>query len=277
MTHGAMKIPSRGACIYCARKHVPLTDEHVVPLALGGVHILKGASCHACADITKKFEQDVARELWGDARNSYNAPSRRKKQRKTYIVLADPDNPTRRIKVPYSEYPAAMVFYKMQRAGLLEGSRCTAQAARRRPKPLVFQCRLLAMTPWLAGAERPSSIVAPMATVGQQPQRRPGGPSGSLRRPTQRSPRPRTELSENGIGDGGQVAAPAGRAVDLVRASQWIKRRNAPQPDGRSMLRIFARSRPTSVATLYSLERPMMPVRWLTNRSRTRCSACRSS
>ncbi len=28
--------------------------------------------------------------------------------------------------------------------------------------------------------------------------------------------------------DGGQVAAPAGRAVDLVRASQWIKRRNAP-------------------------------------------------
>ena len=68
---------------------------------------------------------------------------------------------------------------------------------------------------------------------GQQPQRRPGGPSpggpsGSLRRPTQRSPRPRTELSENGIGGGGLVAAPAGRAVDLVRASQWIKRRNAP-------------------------------------------------
>ncbi len=42
-------------------------------------------------------------------------------------------------------------------------------------------------------------------------------------------------IEQNGIGDGGQVAAPAGRAVDrahagaaLVRASQWIKRRNAP-------------------------------------------------
>jgi hypothetical protein len=121
MTHGPTKIPSRGACIYCARKNVPLTDEHVVPLALGGSHILQRASCHACADITKKFEQDVARELWGDARNSYNAPSRRKKQRQTHILLVDPDNPARRIKVPYSEYPAAMVFYKMQRAGLLEG------------------------------------------------------------------------------------------------------------------------------------------------------------
>ena len=113
----------------------------------------------------------------------------------------------------------------------LSSDREQADALLGRPKPLVFQCRLLAMTPWLAGAERPSSSVAPMATVGQQLQRRPAGPSGSLRRPTQRSPRPRTELSENGIGDGGQVAAPAGRAVDVVCASQWIKRRNAPRLD----------------------------------------------
>jgi hypothetical protein len=59
--------------------------------------------------------------MWGDARISYNAPSRRKKQRKTHIVLTDPDNPQRKVKVPYSEYPAAMVYYKMHRCGLLEG------------------------------------------------------------------------------------------------------------------------------------------------------------
>jgi hypothetical protein len=63
----------------------------------------------------------VARELWGDARNSYNAPTRRKKDRKSHIILSDPDNPARRVKVPYSDYPAAMAFYKMTRAGLLEG------------------------------------------------------------------------------------------------------------------------------------------------------------
>ena len=121
MSHGHTRIASKGACIYCGETDVPLTDEHVVPFALGGQHILEEASCHACADITKKFEQDVAREMWGDARTSYNAPSRRKKQRKTYIVLTDPDNPARRVKVPHSEYPAAMIFYKMNRAGLLEG------------------------------------------------------------------------------------------------------------------------------------------------------------
>jgi hypothetical protein len=59
--------------------------------------------------------------MWGDARNSFNAPTRRKKQRKTHIVLTDPDNSARTVKVPYSEYPAAMIFYKMQRAGILEG------------------------------------------------------------------------------------------------------------------------------------------------------------
>lgn len=121
MTHGHTIIPSRGFCIYCGKRDVPLTDEHVVPLSLGGQHILDDASCHSCADITKKFEQDVARGLWGDARISYNAPSRRKKDRKTHIVLTDAHNPSHKVKVPYSEYPAAMLFYKMHRAGLLEG------------------------------------------------------------------------------------------------------------------------------------------------------------
>jgi hypothetical protein len=59
--------------------------------------------------------------MWGDARNSYNVASRRKKERKSHILLADPANPERRIKVPYAEYPAAMTFYKMGSAGLLEG------------------------------------------------------------------------------------------------------------------------------------------------------------
>src|SRR6516165_9114063 len=121
MSHGHTRIASRGACIYCGARGVMLTDEHVIPLSLGGQHILDGASCRPCADFTTKFERDVARDMWGDARNSYKVASRRKKERKTHIILADPRNPARRVKVPYADYPAAMVFYKMGRAGLLEG------------------------------------------------------------------------------------------------------------------------------------------------------------
>jgi hypothetical protein len=85
VTHGPTRLPSKGACIYCGATGVRLTDEHILPLSLGGGHVIADASCLACANVTKRFEQDVARELWGDARISYNAPSRRKKQRKTHI------------------------------------------------------------------------------------------------------------------------------------------------------------------------------------------------
>jgi hypothetical protein len=122
MPQGHTRIASRGVCIYCGANGVALTDEHVVPLSIGGQHILEGASCRSCADITSRFEGDVAQSMWGDARNSYNVRSRRRNKRKTHIILSDPTDFTRRgVKVPYADYPAPMVFYKMGRAGLLEG------------------------------------------------------------------------------------------------------------------------------------------------------------
>ena len=48
------------------------------------------------------------------------------------------------------------------------------------------------------------------------------------RRSDRRGPEPNFSKMESA--GGVLVAAPAGRAVDLVRASQWIKRRNAPPP-----------------------------------------------
>lgn len=121
MSHGPTIVPSKGACIYCGSRDVRLTDEHFLPLSLGGRHVIAKASCDNCADITKKFEQAVAREMWGDARIAYDAPSRRKSRRATHLLVVDAERTDRRVKVPYSDYPAAMVFYKMHRAGFLEG------------------------------------------------------------------------------------------------------------------------------------------------------------
>lgn len=121
MTHGPTYYPSRGLCIYCGATGVPLTDEHIVPLSLGGFHVLRGASCGTCADITKKFEQKIARDLWGDARNAFDAPSRRKKQRPSVIMMTDPTAPDTQIAVPAREYSAGFLFYTMSLAGLLQG------------------------------------------------------------------------------------------------------------------------------------------------------------
>jgi hypothetical protein len=121
MTHGPTRIPSRNICIYCDSRNVELTEEHVVPLSLGGAHILERASCRDCAKITSRFEDDVARRMWGDARISYNIRTRHKKRRPTHITLPDTQRPDRQVTVPYSEYPAPMLFYKMASAGFLLG------------------------------------------------------------------------------------------------------------------------------------------------------------
>ena len=121
MPHGPTFFPSKGVCIYCGAASVQLSDEHIVPFSLGGVTVIRQASCPACADITMRFEQRVGRGLWGDARISYDAPSRRKKKRPCVILMSDSENRGKTIEVPAREYPAGFVFYKMGPPGLLVG------------------------------------------------------------------------------------------------------------------------------------------------------------
>lgn len=121
MTHGPTYFESKGACIYCGAADVKLTNEHIVPYSLGGGHVLREASCLSCAKITTKFEQNVARCLWGDARTAFNAPTRHKRARKRHMIMPDPHDRRKGLKVPAWEYPAGLVFYKMCQAGLLQG------------------------------------------------------------------------------------------------------------------------------------------------------------
>jgi hypothetical protein len=71
--------------------------------------------------VTKKFEQKVARDMWGDARTSFGAPTRRKRERKTHLYMPDPADPAKGIILPAQEYPAGFVFYVMPKAGILQG------------------------------------------------------------------------------------------------------------------------------------------------------------
>ncbi len=121
MSHGPTHIPSRDVCIYCRCTGVRLTDEHIMPYFIGGAHVLKGASCDNCAKITSRFERDVSRDLWGDARIAYDAPSRRKKNRPKIMLMRDPYNQDRKLRVLPEDYPAVMIFYRMRKAGILQG------------------------------------------------------------------------------------------------------------------------------------------------------------
>lgn len=126
MSHGPSKYLSKDVCIYCGKRDVLLTDEHVVPFFIGGKHVISEASCVMCANITKKFEQDIARDLWGAARASYNAPTRRKNERAKSFALKDPKGIDGDLTVLAEDYPAPIFFYRMSAAGILVGTDPTA-------------------------------------------------------------------------------------------------------------------------------------------------------
>jgi len=121
MPHGPTYFETKGRCIYCGIVSNDLTDEHIVPLSLGGQHVIRKASCKQCASITSKFELKVARELWGDARISFNAPSRHKKLRPKHIKVSHAKYPNGTKEIAAEEYPAAFIFYKMDKSGFFQG------------------------------------------------------------------------------------------------------------------------------------------------------------
>ena len=76
-----------GKCIYCGSVE-RLTREHIVPKALNGTMILPASSCHACGVITTKFEQSVAKEMYGVMRNKRDYKTYNKKKRSQNISVS---------------------------------------------------------------------------------------------------------------------------------------------------------------------------------------------
>lgn len=84
-------IVSPGLCIYCHRVLPPdeLTDEHVIPYALGhNTLVFQKSSCKPCAAIIQRYEQEVLKKQLGTFRLQADAPSRTKaKDRPTSVEL----------------------------------------------------------------------------------------------------------------------------------------------------------------------------------------------
>ena len=114
-------------CIYCNSTEYsalypnrPLSDEHVIPLSLGGNLILREASCAACEAITSAFEGNIARRILGPIRIHWNLPTRRRKSRPETLPLHLVYSDRNDIKeVPLEEHPPACALTKMNRPRLI--------------------------------------------------------------------------------------------------------------------------------------------------------------
>lgn len=97
-----------GRCIYCGAQD-DLTDEHVVPYALGGTLVLPEASCKPCAKITSAFERRVLRGFMFAGRTVAGLPTRRPKDRpKSLSIEIEGPNGFESVELPIAEYPAVL-------------------------------------------------------------------------------------------------------------------------------------------------------------------------
>tara|TARA_Y100001963_G_scaffold75405_1_gene104697 strand:+ start:776 stop:1585 length:810 start_codon:yes stop_codon:yes gene_type:complete len=114
-------------CIYCGSKE-QLTDEHIVPFALGGNFILPKSSCKSCAAITSLDERKVLKGFMLNGRIITNMPTRRKKERPKHLktmLLDEFDNVTE-IDLPTSEGVAVIHLPIIKPPSILTGAAFTA-------------------------------------------------------------------------------------------------------------------------------------------------------
>jgi len=114
-----------GRCIYCGAngERVKLTDEHVIPFALGGNLILPQASCKKCAKvINETIERKCLRRMFGPLRLRLNYPTRRPKERpKTLPVLLEIDGKVEKQEVQVADRPHVTIMFAFELPGIIKG------------------------------------------------------------------------------------------------------------------------------------------------------------
>lgn len=101
-----------GTCIYCGATR-DLSDEHIIPLGLGGRFVLPQASCPTCSRITSEFERTCLRRMYGPLRLLYDLPSRRSTKRPETLNLKvkyAPDQDWTYVPVRLERYPFLVTF-----------------------------------------------------------------------------------------------------------------------------------------------------------------------
>ena len=134
------RFQSVGRCIYCGSTE-SLSNEHVIPLGLGGTLILPKASCPSCADVTGAFEQRLLRGHWWAYRRKVGIKSRHpKEQPDTFPVIFEyPSGEIFREQIKPEEYPF-LVVCDFDPPSILKNTHVTGiPVARVIVKPLVAQ------------------------------------------------------------------------------------------------------------------------------------------
>lgn len=112
-----------GECIYCGVTDEPLDKEHAVPYGLNGPWTLLCASCHACSNLTHRFERDTLRGLLSAVRPVLKMQSRTRKHRpRTLPLVVESRGIDKTIHVSLEDFPLYLPTPMMAPPGRITGA-----------------------------------------------------------------------------------------------------------------------------------------------------------
>jgi len=119
------RYPPVGRCIYCGAAGVQLTDEHIVPLSLGGRLILPKASCQACGKITGGIEGACTQQQLGHFRRRIGMRSRHRKKWQSDVAfdVLHEDDTIERKTIPAEQFPQVLSLLKLSPPEVLSGEK----------------------------------------------------------------------------------------------------------------------------------------------------------
>lgn len=110
-----------GKCIYCGDSESSLSEEHIVPLSLGGIWTLKKASCQKCQDIISRVELDVLRYTLLPVRAKMNLPTRHKNKRPNQFPLTVVKEGQREtIDIPIVKRPTILILPEFRKPAYID-------------------------------------------------------------------------------------------------------------------------------------------------------------
>jgi len=133
-----------GRCLYCLSSGVPLTEEHLIPRALGGRLTLPDAVCEPCRRVTGRLEQATLDREFLVPKTLLALKRRRARgkgpSRLPAVLLAGDDAPSM---LAADAFPRSFSLAAFEPAGLLRG----VDRANASPRVDFVDCRLNLGTP----------------------------------------------------------------------------------------------------------------------------------
>jgi hypothetical protein len=110
-----------GECIYCGSK-AGLSNEHVLPYALGGQIVVPKSSCEVCSTVTGKLEQKLLRGHWWPYRKMLGLQTGNPDASKELkaIKIVKPNGEIINGQMPLESFVAALIF-KLDPPSILAG------------------------------------------------------------------------------------------------------------------------------------------------------------